>query len=102
MKRHQIYIPSDIERLILAQVLHIAEDSIDRALAWEDRLRSAIRDLGILPGKCAVDEEVSSRYGDEVRKLVFERTYLVFYWINESARTIDILQFRHGAQFPTP
>lgn len=102
MKRYQIHIPSDVERAIVAQVMYIAEDSIDRALAWEDRLRDAIREIGIFPRKFVVDEEVSGRYGDEVRKMVFERTYLIFYWIDESARRIDILHFRHGAQLPPP
>jgi plasmid stabilization system protein ParE len=92
----------DVERTIIAQVMHIAEDSIDRALEWEDRLRFAIREIGLFPNQCAVDEEASRRYGDEVRKLVFERTYLIFYSVNEPARGIDVLHFRHGAQLPPP
>jgi plasmid stabilization system protein ParE len=48
----------------------------------------------------AIDQAASSRIGEQVRKMVFEQTYLVFYRIREANRTIDIINFRHGARLP--
>jgi hypothetical protein len=46
VKRLIVHIVPSVEDEILRQVLYIAEDSVDSALAWEVRLRAAIKNLG--------------------------------------------------------
>jgi plasmid stabilization system protein ParE len=87
--------------LIAAQVLHIAADSVDNALAWESRLDTAIFNLSDTHGH-AVDEGASKRLGVEVRKFVFERTYLVHYTLDKPACIVRVIGFRHGARLPNP
>lgn len=100
MKRFTVNTPPVVENLITEQVLYIAEDSIDNALAWEGRLRIAIKAIGDLAQGHAVDQEASDRIGFSVRKMVFERTYLVYYRIDEAAGVVRVINFRHGARLP--
>ena len=99
MKRMRVIIAPSVEGRITAQVLYIAEDSIDNALAWEERLRASILAIGEAPGH-AVDEEAADRVGFPVRKVVFEGTYLIHFVVDESARAVRIANFRHGARLP--
>lgn len=46
MKRLPVHVVPSAEDEILRQVLYIAQESVDSALAWEDRLRAAINNLG--------------------------------------------------------
>lgn len=98
--RYRVVIPPVVEEQIRAQLLYIAEDSIDHALAWEDRLRNAIQSIGRLPGGHAVDEAASQRVGETVHKMVFEKTYLIHYRVKANAAMIEIVNFRHGARLP--
>jgi plasmid stabilization system protein ParE len=75
VKRLAVILAPDVRAEINEQVLYIAADSVDNALAWEDRLMKAIHDLQDFYGY-AMDEEASSQLGHPVRKLVFEGTYL--------------------------
>ena len=84
---------------ITEQVFLIARDSIDNALAWESRLRTTIEEIGEIPSQ-AVDEDASDRLGYTVRKAVFEGTYLIHYWLDESAGVVRVINFRHGARLP--
>lgn len=102
MKKYRVIISPDVEEQIRAQVLYIARDSIDNALAWEDRLRAQILRLGSLPTGFAIDEGTSARLGEEIHKMVFEKTYLVFYRVNTARRQVELLNFRHGARLPRP
>ena len=102
MNQYRVIISPDVEEQIRAQVLYIARDSIDNALPREDRLRAGILHLGSLPTGFAIDEAASARLGQEVRKLVFDKTYLIFYRVNAKGHTIDLLNFRHGARLPRP
>jgi len=70
VKRHQLTLAPMVIDHIRAQVFHIAEDSIDPALAWEDRLLTAIKNLADFSGY-AVDEEASARLGYPLYRLVF-------------------------------
>ena len=90
-----------VEDLITEQVLYIAQHSIDNALAWEARLRLAIRSLVDTP-MLPVDPTASQRIGQAARKLVFERTYLVHFWLDDPANTIRVIGFRHGGRLPRP
>lgn len=99
MKRYRvIYAPSVYEQ-IDEQVMFIARDSVDHALAWADRLGAAIDGLADVYGY-AVDDDVSERLGYPVRKFVFERTYIVFCVVDEDARVVRVVSMRHGARLP--
>jgi len=100
VKKYRVIVPPIVQNQIRTQASFIAQDSIANALAWEKRLRTAIEDLAMLPTRNAVDKLASRRIGQDVRKMVFDRIYLVFYRIRESNRAIDILNFRHGARLP--
>jgi plasmid stabilization system protein ParE len=73
---------------------------VDNALAWEERVRAAIQNLCTLPTRNPVDGAATERMGRDIRKIVFERNYLIFYHVDEAKRSIDILNFRHGARLP--
>lgn len=70
MKRRPVQISPFVEEEILRQVLNIAQDSIDNALAWEDRLRAAMNGLGDFQGH-AVDDGASKELGYPVHKFRF-------------------------------
>ncbi len=93
-------IPPVVQEQLRAQVLYIARDSIDNAIAWEERLRSAIKGIGELGGGHAIDEDAGERIGITVHKMVFERAYLIHYLVKEDAAIVEIVNFRHGARLP--
>ena len=99
MKRHRLIVAPVVVEQIHAQVLFIARDSIENALAWEDRLRGAVMQLAEFSGY-AVDEDASDRLGQSVRKLVFEGNYLVHFRVDELSCTIEVINFRHVARLP--
>jgi plasmid stabilization system protein ParE len=97
VRRYRVIISPTVQQQITARVLYIAKDSVDNALAWEDRRRSAVEAIGDMPGH-AVDEDANDRLGYAVRKYVFERTYLVHYRVDETDGVVRIVNFRHGAR----
>lgn len=99
MRRLSVRVPPHVRDQITSQVLHIAEDSIDNALAWESRLRAMIGAIGEFQGH-AIDDEASRRASLAVRKVVFEGTYLLHYHVDESTAVVVIVNFRHGARLP--
>jgi plasmid stabilization system protein ParE len=99
VKRYAILIPGNVQEQIAAQVLHIAQDSIDNALAWEDRLHKAMQVFNHMPG-FAVDEDASERLGITVRRYIFERSYLIHFIVDDAAGAVRIVNFRHGARLP--
>ena len=99
MSRRTVNTSPDVEDRITEQVLYIAGHSIRNALDWEDRLRSAIRSLADVPGM-PVDPAASDRMGLPVRKLVFERTYLIHFWVDDRANVVRVIGFRHGGREP--
>lgn len=42
----------------------------------------------------------SQRLGLTIHKFVFEGTYLVHFWLDETAGLIRVIGFRHGARLP--
>jgi len=97
--RRPVHVSPFVEDEILRQVLYIAEDSLDNALVWEDRLRAAMKGLGDFQGH-AIDDDASMELGYPVHKLVFEGTYLIHYRVDDAAGEVRILRFRHGARLP--
>lgn len=97
MKRRRVIVAPIVLAQIRTQVFHIARDSIDNALAWEDRLHEAIKRLGEFSGY-AKDEDASDRLDAEIRKLVFEQTYLVHFIVQDDE--VQVINFRHGARLP--
>lgn len=97
--RYAVIVPPDVKRQIRAQVLYIARDSIDNALAWEDRVRDAMSALGDFHGH-AIDEDASRRARQTLRKTVFERTYLIHYRVDDAGHRVVVVGIRHGARLP--
>jgi plasmid stabilization system protein ParE len=73
---------------------------VDNALAWEERVRAALDALGDAHGH-AIDQDASRRVGQQLRKKVFERTYLIHYRINPKPPAVEVVGFRHGARLPS-
>lgn len=48
----------------------------------------------------AIDDQVRERLGLIVRKMVFEKTYLIHYIVDENAGLVTVTHFRHGARSP--
>jgi len=99
MRSFRVNLTDVVKHQILEQLEYIADDSLDNALGWHDRLLLAIRQIGEHPGY-AVDEEATRRLARETRKLVFEGTYLVFYQTDEAAGVVEVIGFRHGMRLP--
>lgn len=97
MKRRRVIVAPIVHDQIRAQVLHIARDSVENALAWEDRLRATIKKLSQSSGY-AIDEAASARLGYPLHKLVFEGTYLIHFVVDEGR--VRVVNFRHGARLP--
>ena len=94
---YRVIIFPTVENQILDQVLHIAQDSIDNALRWEQDLRKRIMDLDELPRAHPISEPESRALGCEVRKMNFG-DYLVFYRVDDSEQAVYILAFMHGSR----
>lgn len=92
MNRFTLIVAPKVQEEITAQVLRIAADSVENAFKWEGRLRSAIEGVGDMPGY-SVDEDATRRLGFQIRKYVFEGTYLIHYWVDDAAGIIKDYQF---------
>jgi plasmid stabilization system protein ParE len=99
MQQFTVKISLDARQQITEQMLYIAQDSIDRAYAWETRVTTAISSLGSSPGYSR-DEAASNHLGREVRRLVFERTYLILFTVDVSEGVVEVIGFRHGMRLP--
>jgi plasmid stabilization system protein ParE len=86
-------------REIKKQAAYIAKDSPDNAIEWNHRVRGAISRLADYYGH-AVDDAASKKMGFEIRKTVFEGTYLIYYPVDQDDATVRVLHFRHGARRP--
>lgn len=99
MKRLTVIISPTALAQIEAQMSYIANRSVQHALAWEARLQRAILALADTHGY-AIDESATERLGYPVRKMVFERTYLIHFTIDDESATVRVVNFRHGARLP--
>ncbi len=85
---------------VQAHATHIAVDqqSPVNSARWLARVLDAVRTLQFMPERFAVDQRQSADLGHEVRRLVFERTYLLFYAIDDVRQHVNVVVFRHGAR----
>lgn len=86
-----------VDNQILDHALYIADDSIDRALQWEQSLRQRILSLGDLPNAHPISDAESRAFGRDIRKANFG-DHLIFYRVDEVQKTVYILTFLHGAR----
>lgn len=100
MMRYAVGYSERAEAEVQAQVHYIAIDkrSPVNAARWLRRLRLAVEKLELMPDRNGVDAEQSAVLGFEVRRMVFERTYLVFYVVDEAERRVTVTIFRHGGR----
>lgn len=99
MKRYAVRISERVSSENSAPALYIARDSVENALAWEARLTAEIAAIGDHAGH-AVDEAARREFGRVVTRMVFERTYLVFYTVDAGAGVLEVIGFRHGMRLP--
>ncbi len=95
MTRLAVDVPAQVKRQIVEIVSFIADDSVGNALAWEARLTAALDGLADQHGD-PIDEDATARYGRPIRKLVFERTYLVHYRVDVDTAVVYVMNVRHG------
>jgi plasmid stabilization system protein ParE len=97
VKRLRVFISAAVYGQIEEIVNYIALDSVDNAVAWQERLLFALNALSEKHGH-AIDEAASKRIGHRIRKTVFERTYLIHYLVGPAQ--VDVVNIRHGARLP--
>ena len=85
---------------VQAQVRYIADEqhAPENAARWFNRLLATVDSLEFMPERYQVDPAQTAARGTEVRRLVFERTYLLFYVIDHARLQVTIVLFTHGAR----
>jgi hypothetical protein len=63
-----------------------------------ERLLDAVDTLETFPLRCPLDQKQSTAHGVAVHQMVFERTYVLRYVVDEQSHDVIIVSFRHGAQ----
>ena len=99
MTRYTTAWTEEAEASLQAQVHYIAVDqqSPRNAIRWLRRVRAAVASLEVMPTRHGVDDVQTAALGLPVHRLVFERTYLIFYVVDEAAQHVRVVIFRHGA-----
>jgi plasmid stabilization system protein ParE len=100
VRLYKVEIADEAWRAIEAQVRYIAAEgqAPERAAKWADRLLAAVGMLERMPRRFVLDRDQTKILGVKVHRLVFERTYLVFYAVDDAQKRVNVLSFRHGAQ----
>lgn len=103
MTRYRVLFTDEAWEPIQAQVRYIAIESHapENASRWLVRLLDAIDTLEEMPHRNGLDERQTQIHGADVYRMVFERTYLVFYTIDQECSRVNIVSFRNGAQEST-
>lgn len=73
---------------------HVSTETI---MAWYDRLYELLDGLDEIPKRFPVDEHVSNETGSLTRKVNYSQ-YLVLYMVDDEDRTVQIIEFIHGAK----
>ncbi|HEY2589843.1 MAG TPA: type II toxin-antitoxin system RelE/ParE family toxin [Tepidisphaeraceae bacterium] len=102
MTEYTVEFANEAWRAVEAQVRYIAveKQAPENASRWLNRLLAAIETLEQIPRRFIVDPYQTQMHGIEVHRMVFERTYLVFYTVNDEQRCVNVVSFRHGRQKP--
>ena len=102
MTEYRVEFADEAWQAIEAQVRYIAvaKQAPENASRWVNRLMAAIDALEQIPRRFIVDPDQTRMHGIEVHRMVFERTYLVFYTVDDKRRRVNVVSFRHGAQEP--
>jgi plasmid stabilization system protein ParE len=100
MTQYTVELTDEAWAAIEAQIRFIAVDrqAPENAARWSRRLLQAIDDLELLPHRYPVNEPQTAEHGVEIRRMVFEKTYLIFYTIDEAQHRVVVVSLRHGAR----
>lgn len=98
---YRVSVYSKVYEQIEHQVTYLLSQSApyDRVSAWADSVLAAMRSLSEHPQRFSVYSTPEDRLLFPVRRMNVGE-YAVFYHVNESTRTVTILEFRHGRQAP--
>jgi hypothetical protein len=102
MKRYTVHITDTAFELIREQARYIAVDckSPLNAARWLEQVWDVVDNLEQMPARHGLaDEDVFKAY--EVRRALVG-DHLLLFTINETARKVWIIGFRHGARLPRP
>ncbi len=100
MKKYRVVLAPAALDALTAYVDYIAVDQQSPLVAerWLQKAWSKVLTLRAFPHRCALaPENAKSRH--EVRALRVDRC-LFLYRVDETARTVRVLAFRHGSQMP--
>lgn len=96
---YRVVIPLHVLDQIDEHMVRIAQDSVDRALNWQDGLMDHIARLDELPKAHPISEADTEINGYELRKLN-HGNYLVIFRVDEDRHMVFVEGFRHGAMLP--
>jgi len=98
---HLIVSPAAFEALdSFVDYIAVDQQSPLNAERWLRKALSALRTLKTFPHRCPPAPE-NDQYKHTVRMLIVDRCLFV-YRIDEEARAVRVLDFRHGSQLPRP
>ena len=100
MTPYAVHFTDEAWESIQAQVRYVAIDNNapENAARWLARLVETVDALQQMPGRHGLDEYQTQIHDIDVRRLIFERTYLLYYTIDEDHGRVNIVSFRHGAK----
>ena len=102
MQKYRVSVSSAATDKIAEYAIYIAEQScsLDVADRWIDRVFDAIDGLDFFPQRFGLAEEDAHR-DFEIRRLVIGN-YLALYHVNDDAKTVRVIGFRHASRLPRP
>ena len=102
MKRYTVSVSPSAADRIADYGAFIAEQSASQTIAqrWVDQVYKTIETLDQIPRRFALAEE-DPHVDCEVRRLLVGN-YLACYTIDDEAKTVRVIGFRHGRRLPRP
>lgn len=100
MKRYQVIVSPRTHQQILSYAQHIAEasGSVTTAERWVDKMYETIARLDYFPHRYGLAEEDAHRDNVIHRQII--GNYLALYSIDDDARVVSVIGFRHGKRLP--
>lgn len=101
MTRYELNIPEQVKDAIRQQLAYLRDQGApeDRLDHWFRGLLDLLGTLCEWPRRFPVAETVTAAKGHEVR-CANHGDYALFYRIDEEARVVEVIAFRHGRQRP--